>query len=51
MWLFMKASVREYYNGSYTAQELRGFKLYDWQRNLLNTLGGNFPEHKLYFKQ
>lgn len=50
MWLFMKASVREYYNGSYTVQELRGFKLYDWQRTLLNKFGGNFPEHKLYYR-
>lgn len=50
MWLFMKASVREYHNGSHTVQELRGFKLYEWQRTLLNKLGGNFPKHKLYYR-
>jgi hypothetical protein len=47
----MKPSIREYHNGNYTVQELRGFKLYEWQRNLLNYFGYSFPEDKLYFRQ
>jgi hypothetical protein len=45
---FMKPSVREYWNGYHTVQEIRGYKLYEWQRSLLNYFGGNFPEHKVY---
>ena len=46
----MKPSVREYFNGEYTVQELRGFKLYSWQCRLLNLFGGNFNDYKVYFR-
>lgn len=46
----MKPSIREYYNGQYTVQELRGYILYNWQRNFLNFFGGNFHQHRVYFR-
>jgi len=48
MWLFMKPSIRE--DSETGIQTLRGFKLYEWQRKLLNYFGGDHPEHRVYFR-
>lgn len=47
MWPFMKASMRVDWETG--IQTLRGYKLYEWQRTVLNKLGGNFPAHHVYF--
>ena len=48
MWLFMKPSIRE--DMETGIQTLRGFKLYEWQRKLLNYFGGDFPRDQVYFQ-
>lgn len=48
--LFMKPSIRERYTGSFPVQELRGYKLYDWQRHLLSRFSDEHYEYRVYFR-
>lgn len=49
IFLLMKPSIRECMETG--IQELRGYKLYEWQRNFLNWLGGDFPKDHVYFRR
>lgn len=48
--LFMKPSVRDFYNGQFVEQQIRGYKLYDWQRALLSRFSDKHTQQRVYFR-